>query len=49
MTISPELNNLIQEYISDFIEKQNLSCVVKPSIPIVWFGDMEKYEKSPQK
>lgn len=49
MPISQELNNLIQEYISDFINKQTLSCVVKPSIPIVWFGDMEKYEESPQK
>jgi len=48
-TISPDLSNIMQEYISDFLNKQNLPYVVTPSIPIVWFGDMEEYNKSPTK
>lgn len=45
----PFLDQIIDEYISDFTEKQSLSYVVKPSIPIVWFGNMEKYKASPKK
>ena len=44
-----KLNNVMQEYIQDFINKQNRPYVVKPAIPIVWFGNMEKYNKSPKK
>ena len=49
MSSEQELNTILKEYISDFISKQNLPYVVKPAIPIVWFGDMEKYKNSPQK
>jgi len=49
MSLVQKLNNVMQEYIQDFINKQNLPYVVKPAIPIVWFGNMEKYESSPKK
>ncbi len=49
MSISNELTNVLQEYISDFLKKRNFSYVVKPSIPIVWFGDIEEYNESPKK
>ena len=49
MSLVQKLNNVMQEYIQDFINKQNLHYVVKPAIPIVWFGNMEKYESSPKK
>ena len=47
--MTQNLKSIIGEYIADFKEKQNLPFVVKPSIPIVWFGDREKYEASPKK
>lgn len=49
MSLTQELTNVMQEYISDFVNKQNRPYVVKPAIPIVWFGNMEKYNKSPKK
>ena len=44
-----ELQALIKDYIADFRCKRNLPYVVKPSIPIVWFGDMERYSRSKKK
>ena len=44
--MTEELNSLIQDYIADFIKKQNLQYVVKPSVPVVWFGDLDKYRQS---
>lgn len=41
-----ELDKLIQEYIDDFINKKDYSFVVSNSIPIVWFGNLDDYEKS---
>lgn len=49
MSLTQELTNVMQEYISDFVNKQNRPYIVKPAIPIVWFGNMEKYNKSPKK
>lgn len=49
MFSSQDLDNVVKEYISDFISKQNLSYVVKNSIPVVWFGDIEKYKVSDKK
>lgn len=40
------LNCLLNEYIDDFLNKKSLSFVVKESIPIVWFGDIDSYMKS---
>lgn len=37
---------LLGEYIDDFITKKNYPFVVKNSIPVVWFGDIDSYEKS---
>lgn len=47
--MTQNLKSIIGEYIADFKEKQNLPFVVKPSVPIVWFGDREKYEASPKR
>lgn len=38
-----KVKNLIAEYICDFIDKQYLPNVVDNSIPIVWFGNIDKY------
>ena len=43
------LRKIAEEYISDFKQKRELNYVVKSSIPIIWFGDMEKYLASPKK
>lgn len=47
------LKLLMKEYIEDFLKKQkdpNLSkVIVENSIPIVWFGDIDKYSKSKKK
>lgn len=47
--MTKEFNHIIQDYINDFVRKQSLQYVVKPSIPIVWFGDLEKYWQSKKK
>ena len=47
--MTPQLTALIKDYIDDFNKKQGLSYVVKPSIPVVWFGDMAAYMKSEKK
>ncbi len=48
-TISP----IIDEYWKDFQEKKNNAAtkdfIVNPSIPIIWFGDIEKYMSSSNK
>jgi len=49
MSLAPDWNNLICEYISDFLNKQTLPYVVSQSIPIVWFGNIDKYKASPKK
>lgn len=41
-----ELNDLIDSYWSDYVKHKDKDYIVKPSIPIVWFGDMEAYKKS---
>jgi hypothetical protein len=41
-----ELFALLQKYIDDFSAKRNLPFVVDSSIPVVWFGDIEKYQRS---
>lgn len=43
------LFNLLDRYISDFSVKQSLPFVVNPSIPVVWFGDIEAYQNSPKR
>ena len=44
-----KINKLLEEYIHDFNKKKNLPFVVKDSIPIVWFGDINMYLSSPKK
>lgn len=39
------LRGIIQDYICDFNKKKNLTYVVD-TMPVVWFGDIEKYEHS---
>ena len=40
------LSSIIDEYWEDFQKKKDYDFIVKPSIPIVWFGNMEAYLKS---
>ncbi len=40
------LDEIIQEYLDDFSQKKAYGFVVKPSVPIVWFGNLEKYRSS---
>ncbi len=48
--IDERLKSLIKSYIEDFIEKQNnpelKNVIVENSIPVIWFGDIDKYLKS---
>ena len=41
------LNKIIEEYIIDFIAKRNdpalKKVIVENSIPIIWFGNINKY------
>ena len=43
------LKSLLQKYVDDFMSKKDLDFVVSPSIPVVWFGDIEKYQQSPKR
>ena len=43
------LADLIEKYITDFLQKKHLPFVVNPSVPIIWFGDLEQYERSPKR
>ena len=40
---SPDLTPILKDYIEDFKRKKDWSFVVKDSIPIVWFGDIDAY------
>ena len=42
----PLLVQLIKLFCDDFYNKQSLPFVAKNSIPIVWFGNLERYSKS---
>lgn len=42
----PDITTILKSYIADFNQKQHLPFVVKESIPIVWFGDMDAYFNS---
>lgn len=40
------LMDIIDKYWADYMNHKNDDFVVKPSIPIVWFGDLSQYLKS---
>lgn len=52
MEITSE-KDIIKAYIEDFIQKNNNKdlnqYIVKNSIPVIWFGDIEKYKYSKKK
>ena len=37
-----ELLAILQKYKLDFVRKRELPFVVKPSVPVVWFGDSKR-------
>lgn len=41
-----ELSDLIDSYWSDYVKHKGKEYIVSPSIPIVWFGDIEAYKRS---
>ena len=45
----PKISKLNGRVLEGFCRKKDESFVVKPSIPIIWFGDMEGYRKSKRK
>lgn len=49
MAVTQNLKNIIDKYIAEFKQKYHLPKTVKPSLPIVWFGNKEEYDKSPLK
>ena len=44
-----ELYGLIDEYWKDYCACRNLDIVLKQSVPIIWFGNLNEYEKSEKK
>lgn len=55
--IDKELSRIMQDYWEDFQSQranerrlpEEKKCIVESSIPVIWFGDMEKYRRSPLK
>lgn len=43
------LKEIVDLYYSDYLEKKDLPFVVKNSIPIIWFGDINNYFESKTK
>ena len=43
------LNEILESYCKDYYEKKDLPFVVKKSIPIAWFGDINAYLNSDKK
>lgn len=43
ITMDKALSDIINEYWCDFTAHQGKNYIVTPSIPIIWFGDIEKY------
>lgn len=46
MIINEDLSKIISTYWQDFQDKKNYDFVVNPSIPVIWFGNIEKYNDS---
>lgn len=49
MRYDVELYDLIGKYWEDFLQHRERKEVVKPSIPVVWFGNFDKYKISKKK
>lgn len=47
--LDEKLKVIIDEYWKDFQNKKDFDYVVKPSIPIIWFGNLEEYKKNNNK
>lgn len=41
-----KLNEIIDLYYKDFLNKKDLPFIVKNSIPIIWFGDIDRFFSS---
>ena len=50
MKIDDKLKEIIDDYISDYLDKRNdLGKIVSGTFPIIWFGNLEKYLSSNKK
>lgn len=49
MRYDAELYNLLGQYWGDYLKHRKLSAVVTSSIPVVWFGNFDKYKVSKKK
>ena len=47
--IKKNIEEIVAEYYKHFLDKKNNNFVVKESIPVVWFGNIEEYFKSEKK
>lgn len=44
-----QLKSLMNDYVADYMQKEHFDFVVKNALPVIWFGNLEKYKASKQK
>lgn len=44
-----QLKSLMNDYVADYMQKEPFEFVVKNALPVIWFGNLEKYKASKQK
>lgn len=44
-----QLKSLMNDYVADYMQKEHFEFVVKNALPVIWFGNLEKYKASKQK
>ena len=44
-----QLKSLMNDYVADYMQKEPFDFVVKNALPVIWFGNLEKYKASKQK
>ena len=44
-----QLKSLMNDYVADYMKKEPFDFVVKNALPVIWFGNLEKYKASKQK
>lgn len=44
-----QLKSLMNDYVADYMQKEPFDFVVKNALPVIWFGNLEKYKASKTK
>lgn len=47
--MNEKISKIIDGYWEEYVRLKNEDFAVKPSIPVIWFGDLDAYEKSDKK